>query len=460
MVVEFVALYWFRVRFFSLSTKPKTVRPPSIDATHNLEPTLDSSPLPLIMPTNKKKNRGKKKKDAQSLDWNQLVELAETQDPEQAIVLLTQAISSAQAASSAEIHCIYEKRAQAKIAISDQEGALQDYRTALSLLKENSSSLDPSSLEQKAALFLYIGQLCEGQEALASFQEGISQLQEAVALREKEVTTSTDVQMKDSTDDAATLLQDARRQLSAAFCSAAELYLTDLCYEENAEHECESYISQALRLTGDDGEPFVDALQTVSSLRLSQKRGLEAVDYILRCYGKIRVGCEALASLVGLRESSNQEQASELLELDAVQGLPDFEFRMSTAKLLLECAMVIKEYEGSKDDPRVGQCTQAAVDVLGSLLAENDEVIEVWLLTGEAFLAFVPPNTVSAAHHYERAKQMLLSVKESLEQEIAEADDEEEEDMLQQQLDEVTCQFEDVTSKLEELQVAQDENAT
>jgi len=282
--------------------------------------------------------------------------------------------------------------------------------------------------------------------------------------------------------DSRQLLRETRRKLSAAYCTAAELYLTDLCLEEDAERECEDLVDLALRLTIDDddgapggggvaGEPTVDALQTATSLRLSQSRGAEAVDYILKACRQMRAGCRALASLVGVAsgdESSpddhraqqqppppQQQEARELLELEAVQNLPEFEFRCQTAKLLLECAAELKGIEGTgavaKDDPRRHQCLQASVDVLGSLLAENDEVVEIWFLMGEAFAAM--SQTDVAAYYWERAKDMLECVRQSLEEEIVERAGElegEEEDELQRQVDEVTCQLEDIGAKLED----------
>jgi tetratricopeptide (TPR) repeat protein len=303
-------------------------------------------------------------------------------------------------------------------------------------------------LERKAGLHLYIGQLSEGKDGLGVYRQGIEYLQQALARREQAVSSD---EMHEEEEGPALALEETRKQLAQAYCTVAELYLTDLCFEDNAERECESYISQALKLTDPKSdEPIVDALQTVTSLRLSQKRGMEAVDYILRAHEKMKAGCEALASLVGLREVPNPDQACELLELDSVQSLPPFEFRCQTAKLLLECNGILKE-EMAGEDPRANMCIGAAVDVLGSLLAENDEVIEIWFLTGEAYAAMNPPNHELASHYWQRSKEMLTSTLQSLEQGVAEADDEDEEEELQLQLDEVTCQLEDVDTKLDEI---------
>jgi hypothetical protein len=345
---------------------------------------------------------------------------------------------------------------------------------------------------------MYIGQLSEGKEALSSYQRGIECLQKAVTCRKSvaeqapsasAVATSADIMdTKDEEDDnhenlsPQDLLQETKRQLATAFCTTGELFLTDLCFEEHAEQQCESYVQQALQLTdhSNNNEPTVDALQTVTSLRLSQRRGLEAVDFILRAYDQMKLGCQALSSIVGLREIDQQLQGSgavELLNLVEVQNLPGFEVRCQIAKLLLECANILKEQLEDVGDGKVSttvdpklhqyrqqqdQCASSAVDVLGSLLAENDEVVEIWSLVGDAFDLKCNHATDNgddcnlraklSCQYWERAVEMLESVQESLTAEQQQASDQNEEDEIQQQLDEVVCQLEDIRTKLEKVQ--------
>lgn len=363
---------------------------------------------------------------------------------------------------------LLEKRAGAKLALGDQDGAKTDYQRALMLVETASS---PEMIERKAGLFLYVGQLSEGAEALENYQSGIEGLQSALSLlsdrADTEMSARTDCD--DADRDPTNQLRDVRQQLVSAYCSVAELYMTDLCFEECAEQECENSITKALNLCSStaDAVPLpalVDAWQAMANLRLSQKRGVEAVDYILKVYDSIRVGCQSLASLVGLNDLHEEDepddqtsppdenQASELENLEEVQRLPGYEFRCQASKLLLECSAVLRDATNSASDSgRSNECAQAAVDVLGSLLAENDEVVEIWFLVGEAFMAMAPPNSEMAEHYWLQSKDMLSAIQESLEQQLAETNDEEEEEDLQRQLDEVLCQLEDVTTKLEGL---------
>ena len=89
----------------------------------------------------------------------------------------------------------------------------------------------------------------------------------------------------------------------------------------------------------------------------------------------------------------------------------------------------------------------------GSLLAENDEVIEVWYLLGCAFMACTPPNPESANHYWENALTMLTEVKEGIEQTIHDDEDAENE------LEVIECQIIDVKKKLGKYKDDEDEQA-
>jgi hypothetical protein len=108
-----------------------------------------------------------------------------------------------------------------------------------------------------------------------------------------------------------------RRQLCSAHCSIAELYLTDLCDDPDAEANCEKELESALKLDelsskfyleitasntammkNDNDEnkdalapPPPDALQTMANLRMSQSRPQDALDCIFKAYDRMgRIG--------------------------------------------------------------------------------------------------------------------------------------------------------------------------
>ncbi len=255
----------------------------------------------------------------------------------------------------------------------------------------------------------------------------------------------------------------SRRQLCAAFCSVAELYLTDLCDKPDAESLCEAALNSALTLDeasssdisfeseigdGSNAPPPPDALQTIANFRLSQCRVPDAAVCILKAYERMKVGCEAMSALVGLAyadggakdDGESEAKSRELVDVDAASSLPEYSFRCQTAKIMLECASLLE----NSDTETKNQCAESAIQVLGSLLAENDEVIEVWYLLGCAFMACTPSHNESAHYYWEHTLSMLTKVKEDLKKSLEEEYDSNDEF----ELDEIDCQITEVKSKL------------
>lgn len=349
------------------------------------------------------------------------------------------------------------KLGEVKVSLENEEGARQDFEFATTLLNKEVEEDTLETHEIRASLCLYLGQLSSEQEALESLRKGICELEACVRLRESECEHKQQQDMDCSPKEGRQeSLLETRRQLSNAFCTMAELFLTDLCFEEGAEQQCEAAVQAAIKITEDNGEPLVDSLQTMASLRLSQGRALEAARFMLQAYNKMKSGCEALSALVGLKkEEDNEEdttnnQAIELTNVDAANNLPGSDFRCQTAKLLMECAVALK---GEESDPstvpqQVVECSDAAVQVLASLLAENDEVIEVWYLLGCAFAAASPPDAEAAAQYWGRALELLTRMKDHMELIAGDGSGDEEET---NQLQEINVQIDEVHKRLKEI---------
>jgi len=398
---------------------------------------------------NRKASSSSKPKQPRKLSLEELLQAAEqalttADDPRHAIALYTAALPKA--VTWQQQVDVLEKRAEVHVSIENQDEARRDYQAALERAEQavpppadggddddDDDDQQIEILERKAALCMYIGQLSTATDALSYYLKGIEYLRDSITSYER---------LANQQQSSSSVVQQIQQQLATALCTVAELYLTDLCFEENAEKSCEAFLQQALQL--DDKCP--DALQAMCSLRLSQNRGTEAAPFILQVFEGLQTGCRALASLVGLREDTHNTGATELLELQEVQDLPGFEFRCQTSKLLLECAGVCEREKA--------QCAQAAIDVLGSLLAENDDVVEIWMLVGDAFAMLGGEDEEQKelpCHYWERALSMLTVVQKSLLDEQQDAEDMEEEDAIQEQLDGVVCQMEDLRSKLEEV---------
>ncbi|KAJ1557649.1 hypothetical protein HK405_015496, partial [Cladochytrium tenue] len=98
------------------------------------------------------------------------------------------------------------------------------------------------------AVYLYLGQMLEGEEALMFYQRGVDRL-------------VTELEVQKGSDEAAAL----RRRISSALCSMTEIYMTDLCDLPEAEQRCEALVHRALEVDPAGPEP----LQTLASVRLS-----------------------------------------------------------------------------------------------------------------------------------------------------------------------------------------------
>lgn len=468
---------------------------------------------------------------------------------------------------------LLEKRAEVHMVLCHPDAALLDYRAALQAavattaadITTNTANTNYScstnhgiaangddhvdACVRQAGLCMYIGQLSVAAEALASYHQGCAALEAAlnrVVSIENDDTTNTEPMTittaaikhrtldnkeagndDDDDDEETHSVEHVRQQLATACCSIAELYLTDLCLEDDAEQQCGVYIQKALTMLPD----CVEAWQLGVSWRLSSstnRRRRDALFYMQFVYQTMEPACRAVAGLVGLlpqhnnsnKESSNSSSSStdssiqqqpeaaatrELSHVEQVQNLPDFPFRCQTAKLLLECAHVLLQDDdleptdindptsnhNNSDDGLAGvskstnaalstphDCAEAAVAVLASLLAEDDTVVEIWTLMGDALQIVEQqhqpeaPAPLAFRFYWQRALEMLAVVQSSLEQELRDKsfgmkedndsdnnDDDDDDDNMQQQLDQVLGHIQDLQAKLNETESETNEDA-
>ncbi|KAF3762311.1 hypothetical protein M406DRAFT_263436 [Cryphonectria parasitica EP155] len=132
---------------------------------------------------------------------------------------------------------------------------------------------------------------------------------------------------------------EKKRKLAETLCAVAEVYMTDLSWEEDAEARCETLVTEATMLAPE----LPDAWQTVANVRVSQSRRDDAV--------------AALERSLSLWSDLDPEDPR----------VPPFPSRVALARLLMEC-----ELEGK------------AVDVCERLVLEDDTSVEAWYLGGLA----------------------------------------------------------------------------
>mmetsp|Transcript_35904 Transcript_35904/g.33992 ORF Transcript_35904/g.33992 Transcript_35904/m.33992 type:complete len:360 (-) Transcript_35904:46-1125(-) len=253
--------------------------------------------------------------------------------------------------------------------LADVHLQLDNQEEALALLLA-STSLAPDMNPFK---WCYLAQLQEGLVAVSTYLMGISILEKMTASEEI---------------DSATL----KKQIAKAHCSIGEIYLTDLCYDSEAEIKCETAINKALATDTDS----LDGSQTLASLRISQCRTEEAGVIIEGVFHRVKAIRDKVAARTVIEEMTGVEESSEC------KDAPEFEFCIITAKFLIECASV---------NPTLAEY---AMTLITDLLHDDDENIEIWYMMGVASLCCLPPDTDSARYHLETAKEMMDKLLENM----------------------------------------------
>jgi tetratricopeptide (TPR) repeat protein len=190
--------------------------------------------------------------------------------------------------------------------------------------------IDPIGAYIGADALLWLAQLCEegGQKSVDLFERANHVLREIINDLEGEIKRAAEAQLE---------LIELKRKLSDALCSMAEIYMTDLSLEADAEAKCEALVTEALLITPDSPS----ALQTLASVRISQLKTADAQAALIRS--------------LGVWENLPPEDVM----------VPDFPTRISLARLLMEVQM-----EGR------------AMEVLERLVGEDDQSVEAWYLGG------------------------------------------------------------------------------
>ncbi|KAI5819720.1 hypothetical protein BZA77DRAFT_237646, partial [Pyronema omphalodes] len=193
---------------------------------------------------------------------------------------------------------IIELVAEIHIEIGDVESACH-YFSQAAILDPNGAheSIGGSGPEK----FLWLAQLAPagGLETMQWYEKGAECLREFIKARDQGL----------HPDLAERALE---KKLVSALCGMAEVYMSDLCMEPDAEARCERYVTEANMVAPDSAE----ALQTLASVRISQTRMEDAVAALKRafanCAGETYATRISLARL--LIETEQFEDAVVLLE--------------------------------------------------------------------------------------------------------------------------------------------------
>uniref|UniRef100_V9L0S3 Uncharacterized protein n=2 Tax=Callorhinchus milii TaxID=7868 RepID=V9L0S3_CALMI len=199
--------------------------------------------------------------------------------------------------------------------------------------------------EEGHAKYMYLGQIHGGEEAVQYFRKG-TELMIREYQKQKELVTQAAACDPDN-------LEVTSQNISTAFCSVAEIFLTDLCLEEGAADNCKEALEKALEY--DPSNP--EALQLMASYLFSTEQQQEGKTFLMK---SIEQWLPSYQKAVTEQQSQGDDDSEQLQNL-----FPPYESRITTGKLLIEA----EEYE-------------VAVEILEGLLEEDDEVVQVWYLLG------------------------------------------------------------------------------
>ena len=253
--------------------------------------------------------------------------LLQTSQPDEAAALGERALAAVQRSGSGPLASL-----PALALLGESYVALGDVDEARNYFL-HASEVDPDGLISEdagggAEKFLWLAQLCEegGRASLGWYERGIQALRKQIHDLESRIPRP-DTQS----------IEDRKDKLAKALCGVAEVYMTDLSWEDEAESKCEMVIGEALTACPNSPE----SLQTLASIRISQTR--------------IDDARAALEKGMNVWKDLPPEDPK----------VPDFPTRISLARLLLETEM-----------------NEDALKVLERLIADDDQSVEAWYLGG------------------------------------------------------------------------------
>lgn len=247
--------------------------------------------------------------------------LLQTGQPDEALSIAQRALELASNSPLSALNTV----AEVYIELGEIDVAREHFMRAVEL---DPNGTTPESQGGGSEKFLWLSQLSEqgGLDSVKWFEKGVSSLRHTI-------------QQLEGTNDPENLsiLEEKRRKLANALCGVAEIYMTDLSWEEDAESRCEALITEALQVNPNAPE----VLQTFASIRISQLRTDEARSALSR----------------------SMELWKELPPEDPT--VPEFAIRISLSRLLMEVGMELE-----------------ALEVLERLILEDDQSVEAWYLGG------------------------------------------------------------------------------
>ncbi|KAL3136730.1 hypothetical protein ABBQ38_005447 [Trebouxia sp. C0009 RCD-2024] len=217
--------------------------------------------------------------------------------------------------------------------------------------------------------YMYLGQLLDAEDAISSIRKGVDVLQQQIATLDG--------------DDK----EEGNEQLAGALCALAERLLGNTDQLDTVAPECEQLLDRAQHIFPDSPEP----LQVLASLRVEQQQPEEALQHLRTSMQKWFPSLQSMMaeSDAHSRDSNEEDDVTDEADDEVTAPLPSFEFRFETAKLLIE----------------LDETTEAAVQILDSLIEEDDSVPNVWYMLAMCLLG--GGQTEAAAEALQHGQKLL-----------------------------------------------------
>ncbi|KAM9957229.1 hypothetical protein ACTFIW_008970 [Dictyostelium discoideum] len=212
--------------------------------------------------------------------------------------------------------------------------------------------------EDSPSKYMNLGQLVGGDDALNCYRKGIQIMERELKQLIKEqgskyndlqhiprpLKASSPIGEDDDGEDTVYVSDEddpiiiLKQQLCSALSSISELYLTDQCFDDDAEDQCESNLKRAIGYSPNSPEPY----SLMASMKISQVKNQEAIEYLNKSY--------------------------QLWEHSDIDDRPEFDYRFNISLLFIE----LKE-------------NRTAVDILEQLVNEQDNIAELWYTLGVVY---------------------------------------------------------------------------
>ena len=232
------------------------------------------------------------------------------------------------AQGKATLPTTFALKAETHLALGDIDSARQCFAAA--------AQLDPDGALVSADPWLWLAQLCEegGQKSIEYFERGCEVLR-------NEIDVLRDSLKQHGDDEGLAVIDERGSKLADALCGMAEVYMTDLSWESDAEARSEAYVTEAVAVCPERSS--AGPLQTLASVRISQERFEEAREALKR---SMSIWIDIPAEV--------EDKAR-----------PDFATRISLSRLLMEVEVELEAFR-----------------VIEGLVREDDQSVECSYLGG------------------------------------------------------------------------------